>query len=54
MNKRWIIVSLLACGIATAADPQEELKFASRLGARGLEGMAEKILVAAVEPENGE
>jgi hypothetical protein len=44
MNSRWIIVSLLACGIASAADPQEELKFAGRLGARGLEEMAEKIL----------
>jgi hypothetical protein len=44
MNSRWIIVFLLACGIASAADPQEELKFASRLGARGLEQMAEKIL----------
>jgi len=44
MNTRWIIVSLLACGIASAADPQEELQFASRLGARGLQEMAEKIL----------
>lgn len=44
MKSRWIIVSLLACGIASAADPQEELKFASRLGARGLNEMAEKIL----------
>ncbi|MHC4729609.1 MAG: hypothetical protein ACYS6Z_03320, partial [Planctomycetota bacterium] len=44
MKSRWIVVSLLACGIASAADPQEELKFASRLGARGLEEMAEKIL----------
>jgi len=44
MKSRWIIVSLLACGIASAADPQEELKFASRLAARGLEGMAEQVL----------
>lgn len=44
MKSRWIIVSLLACGIASAADPQEELKFASRLGARGLNEMAEKVL----------
>lgn len=47
MNARWITgLLLLLCGTSLAGDPQEDLQFASRLGARGLTEMALEILDA--------
>lgn len=43
MNRRWITAFLILSAIAYA-DPEEDLKFASALGARGLADMANDVL----------
>ena len=43
MNQRCVFVLLLACGLAVA-DPEQDLRFAQRLGARGMKEMALKVL----------
>ncbi|MEM8882996.1 MAG: hypothetical protein AAGD14_02915 [Planctomycetota bacterium] len=54
MNARWIASLLLLGGVATAGTATEDLNFAQRLSARGLNGMAEKVLdemVGSRDPE---
>lgn len=43
MNRRWILVLLIACGVA-GADANQDLEFAKKLGARGLDEMARQVL----------
>ena len=53
MNRRWILVLLMACGVA-GADANQDLEFAQKLGARGLDAMARQVLddlIASGNPE---
>ncbi|MHC4931784.1 MAG: hypothetical protein ACYTGV_06295 [Planctomycetota bacterium] len=43
MSSRWMLSVLLACAVVSAG-PEEDLEFARRLAARGLDEMARQVL----------